>query len=67
MQGQLAKDNFFKKSKWIRGRRGGFLSFWNYQLANKNFQTGFVIAGDCFLFYWNYQLIKFEEEKIFGI
>ena len=35
--------------------------------CKENFQTGFVIAGGGFLFYWNHQLIKFEEEKIFGL
>ena len=33
----------------------------------ENFQTGFVVAGGGFLSYWNHQLIKFEEEKIFGL
>ena len=30
-------------------------------LANKNFQTGFLIAGGGFLTFCNHQLIKFEE------
>ena len=33
------------------------------QLANKNFQTGFVVTGGWFLSYCNHQLIKFEEKK----
>ena len=33
----------------------------------ENFQTGFVVAGGGFLSFWNRQLIKFEEEKIFGL
>ena len=33
----------------------------------ENFQFGFVVAGGGFLFYWNHQLIKFKEEKRFGL
>ena len=32
-----------------------------------DFQTGFVVAVGGFLSVWNHQLIKFEEEKIFGL
>ena len=35
--------------------------------CNENFQTGFVVVGGGFLFYCIYQLIKFEEEKRFGL
>ena len=43
-QGHLARKSFAKKIfKWSRGRRGGFVS------------------------YWNPTLIKFEEEKRFGL
>ena len=35
--------------------------------CEENFQTGFVVAGGGFLSYWNHQLIKFEEEKRFGL
>ena len=35
--------------------------------CKENFQTGFVVAGGGFLSYWNHQLIKFEEEKRFGL
>jgi hypothetical protein len=30
-------------------------------------ENGFVVAGGGFLSYWNHQLIKFEEEKRFGL
>ena len=29
--------------------------------------SGFVVAGGGFISYWKYQLIKFEEEKRFGL
>ena len=37
------------------------------KVLQENFQTGFVVAGGEFLSYWNHQLIKFEEEKRFGL
>ena len=37
------------------------------KFRKKKFQNGFVVAGGGFNSYWNYQLIKFEEEKIFGL
>ena len=37
------------------------------QLANKIFQTGFVVAGGELLSYRNHQLIEFEEDKRFGL
>ena len=37
------------------------------KFCKKNFQTWFVVAGGGFLSYWDYQLIKFEEEKRFGL
>ena len=39
----------------------------NERFSKENFQTGFVVAGGEFLYYWNHQLIKFEEEKRFGL
>ena len=37
------------------------------KFRKENFQTGFVFAGCGILSYWNHQIIKFEEEKIFGL
>ena len=39
----------------------------NAKFRKENFQTGFVVAGCGFLYFWNHKLIKFEEEKIFGL
>ena len=37
------------------------------KFSKENFQTLFVVAGGGFLSQWNHQLIKFEEEKKFGL
>ena len=37
------------------------------QLANKNFQIGFVVGWGGFLSYWSDKLNKFQEEKSFGL
>ena len=37
------------------------------KFRKENFQTGFAVAGGGFLSYWNHQLIKFDEEKRFGL
>ena len=35
--------------------------------CKENFQTEFVVAVGGFLSYWTHQIIKFEEEKRFGL
>ena len=37
------------------------------KFPKENFQTGFLVVGGGFPSYCNHQLIKFEEEKRFGL
>ena len=43
------------------------MDIWQVKVSQGNFLTGLVVAGGGFLSYWNHQLIKFEEEKRFGL
>ena len=51
-------NNFLENRSAIR---------WFRDILQGKFQTGFVVAGCGFFSYWKHQLIKFEEEKRFGL
>ena len=37
------------------------------KFRKENFKAGIVVAGGEFLSYWNHKIIKFDEEKRFGL